>query len=387
MDVELDRQEWIHRAAKLVPMLRERAAETEARRCIPQDIVDALHASEVLRAVQPKRFGGLGYDFHLAFDIAAELGRGCGSTAWCYGVWSSHTWLAGMFPEQAQEAYWADSPDTLSSTSFNPARGKVRAVPGGYQVTGQWDFSSGCDAASWVLLVGNGPDGQLMLMLPRSDYTIEDTWFVSGLRGTGSKDIHVADAFVPEHRTVLIQDMREARTPGREVHDRADYRIPLRSVLSFTLASPVLGMAQGALDVFEAQMRGAVSARDGKKRAESTNIQMRLSESAAEVYTARLIMHHDTREIFARARCGDMPALGDRVRYRRDQAYMAKLCVRSVNRLFEISGGQSIHDASAIQRFHRDIHAATHHMSLTWDPVAEQYGKFRLGIEEGLADV
>ncbi|ETW92351.1 MAG: hypothetical protein ETSY1_44030, partial [Candidatus Entotheonella factor] len=310
MDVELDRQEWIHRAAKLVPMLRERAAETEARRCIPQDIVDALHASEVLRAVQPKRFGGLGYDFHLAFDIAAELGRGCGSTAWCYGVWSSHTWLAGMFPEQAQEAYWADSPDTLSSTSFNPARGKVRAVPGGYQVTGQWDFSSGCDAASWVLLVGNGPDGQLMLMLPRSDYTIEDTWFVSGLRGTGSKDIHVADAFVPEHRTVLIQDMREARTPGREVHDRADYRIPLRSVLSFTLASPVLGMAQGALDVFEAQMRGAVSARDGKKRAESTNIQMRLSESAAEVYTARLIMHHDTREIFARARCGDMPALG-----------------------------------------------------------------------------
>ncbi len=225
-------------------------------------------------------------------------------------------------------------------------------MTGGYQVTGQWDFSSGCDAANWVLLVGNGPDGQLFMMLPRSDYAIEDTWFVSGLRGTGSKDIRVENAFVPEYRTVSIQDMREARTPGRKVHDTAHYRIPLRCLLTFTLASPVWGMAQGALDMFEAHIRDAVSARDGKKRAEASHIQMRLGEASAEVYMARLILHHDTQEIFARARCGGMPTLEERARYRRDQAYMAKLCVQAVNRLFEVSGGQSIHEASAIQRFH-----------------------------------
>ncbi len=386
MGIGVDRQELVHRAAAL-PMLRERAAETEAQRRVPQDIVDALHASEVLRAVVPERFGGLGYDFDVAFDISAELGRGCGSTAWCYGIWSSHTWLAGMFSEQAQKEYWADSPKTLSSTSFNPSRGTVTAVPGGYQVSGQWDFSSGCDAASWVLLVGNGPDGQVFMMLPRSDYEIEDTWFVSGLRGTGSKDVRVDDAFVPDYRTISIQDMREARTPGRNVDDTANYRIPLRSILTFTLASPVLGMAQGALEMFEAHIRHAVSARDGKKRAAAANIQMRLGESSAEVDTARLILYHDTQEIFARARCGGEPTLEARARYRRDQAYMAKLCVQAVNRLFEVSGGQSIHEASAIQRFHRDIHAATHHLSLTWDPVAEQYGKIRLGIEDGITDV
>lgn len=195
------------------------------------------------------------------------------------------------------------------------------------------------------------------------------------------------NAFVPEYRTVSIQDMREARTPGRKVHDTAHYRIPLRCLLTFTLASPVLGMAQGALDMFEAHIRDAVSARDGKKRAEASHIQMRLGEASAEVYMARLILHHDTQEIFARARCGGMPTLEERARYRRDQAYMAKLCVQAVNRLFEVSGGQSIHEAIAIQRFHRDIHAATHHLSLTWDPVAEQYGKVRLGIEEGITDV
>ena len=383
-----DRQELIRRASDLVPLLRERAAETESLRRIPQGIVEALHASEVIRIAQPTRFGGLGLDYDIAFEIAAELGRGCGSTAWCYGIWASHTWLAGMFPEQAQKEYWADTPTTLSSTSFDTSAGTLTEVPGGYQVSGQWNFSSGCDAATWVMLLGNAPDGPRFLLLPRSDYTIlDDTWFVSGLRGTGSKDIRVDNAFVPAHRSISMLDMREAQTPGRKVDDTVNYRIPLRSLLTFALASPVLGMAQGALELFETQMRDAVSARDGRKLAESSAIQMRLGESAVELHAARLILHHDTQEIFTRAHQGAMPTLKERARYRRDQVYIAKLCVQSVNRLFEASGGRSIHESSALQRFHRDIHAATHHFSLTWDPVVEQYGKVCLGVEAGITDV
>ena len=98
-----------------------------------------------------------------------------------------------------------------------------------YQVSGQWDFSSGCDAATWVLLIGNGPTGPLMLMLPRSDYEIEDTWFVSGLRGTGSKDIMVDNVFVPAHRTVSVQDMREGHSPGRKIHSTPNYRVPSKA--------------------------------------------------------------------------------------------------------------------------------------------------------------
>jgi 3-hydroxy-9,10-secoandrosta-1,3,5(10)-triene-9,17-dione monooxygenase len=174
--------------------------------------------------------------------------------------------------------------------------------------------------------------------------------------------------------------MREAQTPGRTVHDTANYRIPLRNILTFTLASPVLGMARGAVEVFEDRVRKAASVRSGTKLAEASSIQMRLGESAAEVYTACLILRHDTQEIVARARRGEMPTLEERARYRRDQAYMAKLCRQAVDRLFEASGGRSIYDSSALQRFHRDIHAGTHHHSLAWDPVAEQYGRVRLGI-------
>lgn len=382
-----DREELVRRAAELVPALRERAARAEKLRQPLKEIIDALHAAGLLRAAQPARFGGLGLDFDVVFDVAAELGRGCGSTAWCYSIWASHNWLAGMFPERAQEEYWAGSPDTLSSTSFNPSRGRVTPVEGGYQVSGQWDFSSGCDAASWALVIGNGPDGPLMLMLPKCDYRIEDVWFVSGLRGTGSKDIVIENAFVPDYRSVSMQDLREARSPGRAVHNTPNYRIPLRSILSFTLSAPIVGMAQGAVETFEAYMRVGVSAREGKKLAQAASIQMRLGEAAAEVWAARSITQQDCQEIFAKARRSEAPTLDDRARYRRDQAYVAKLCVQAVNRLFEASGGHALFDSSPLQRFHRDIHAAAHHFSLSWDAVAEQYGRARLGLLLNSSDV
>ncbi len=375
------RKVLLQRARKLAPLLRERAGETERQRRPSQDLVDALVDADLIRAAQPERFGGLALDFDATFDVVAELSRGCASTGWCYSIWSSHNWIAGMFPEQAQEEYWAESPNTLSSTSFNPSGGSVVPVAGGYRVSGRWDFSSGCDAGTWVMLIGNAPEGPLMLMLPRRDYRIDDTWFVSGLRGSGSKDILVDDAFVPCCRSVSMNDLREGRSPGRLIHDTPNYRIPMRSILSFTLSAAALGMAQGALDVFADTMREMVSGRNGGKLAESVGLQLRLAEADAEIRAARALLHEDSREIFDRARECRMPTLEERARYRRDQAFIAKLSVQAVNRIFEAAGGRTLFDSHPLQRFHRDIHAASHHVSLAWDSPAEQYGKARLGIE------
>ena len=376
-----NREELVRRASALVDSLRERAAATETLRRIPQETVDDLQSSGLIRVAQPSKFGGMGLDFDLVFDVAAELARGCGSAAWCYSIWSSHNWLVSMFPEETQEECWGDAPETLTSTSFNPAGGRVSPAEGGYRVGGRWDFASGCDAAEWVLLVGNGPAGPLWLLLPRRDYSIEDTWFASGLRGTGSKDVVVEDAFVPYHHTLALLDVREAKTPGRTLYNTPNYRIPLRSLLSFTLAAPILGMAQGALETFEALTRQGLPGRRANRLTEVPSLQMRLAEGAAEVQAARLLMQHDCQEIFARARRDEAPTLDDRARYRRDQAYVTKLCLQAVNRLFGGSGGRALFDSSPLQRFHRDIHAASHHISLSWDATAIQYGAVRLGME------
>ena len=115
--------------------------------------------------------------------------------------------------------------------------------------------------------------------------------------------------------------------------------------------------------------------------AQLTGAQVRLVEATMEVEAARLIMQHDIHEILARARRNEMPTLEERLRVRRNQAYMVTLCVRAVNRLFAGSGGHALFDASPLQRFHRDIHAASHHVSLSWDTAAEQYGRVLLGLE------
>jgi alkylation response protein AidB-like acyl-CoA dehydrogenase len=378
----MDREECARRAAGLVPVLRERATQAESLRCVPQETIDDLCRADLLRAPLPERFGGLGLDFDSILTTAAELGRGCGSTAWCYGVWASDNWMVGMCQAQAQEEYWATGANTLCASSLNPAGTTgLRAVAGGYRLSGQWDFASGCDAATWVLVVGAGPAGVLLFLVPQSDFVIHDTWFTSGLRGTGSKDIIIHDAFVPEHRVLPVTDMQEARTPGRAVHDTANYRIPLFSAASYGLAAPMVGMAQGAVETFQSSMQTQVSAPRGGQMAQRTGVQMRLTEAAMEVEVARLIMLQNIHEILERARRNEMPTLEERLRARRNQAYVATLCVRAVNRLFAESGGHSLFEASPLQRFHRDVHAASHHVSLSWDTAAEQYGRILLGLE------
>ncbi len=375
------REELLGRARELVPTLRQRAALTEELRRLPKETVSDLHSAGIMRAAQPKRFGGFDLDYEIVLEIAYELGRGCGSTAWCYSIWASHNWVAGMYSEKAQEEYWADSMGTLSSTSLNPAKATVSPVDGGgYILSGRWSFSSGCDDAGWAMLAGISSEGLMYILVPKADFAIDDNWFVSGLKGTGSKDITVENAFVPEHRALPQIELQEGRSPGRDLHGTPNFRIPHLTMFPYTLAAPVLGMARGALGEFESHMAERVVYTTGERLAESAPVHIRLAEAEAEVHAAQLIMRHDCKEVFALARKNELPTLEQRAGYRRNQAYVAKLSVQAVDRLFEASGGHTLFDSSPMQRFHRDAHAATHHFGLSWDTAAEQFGRTRLGL-------
>jgi len=371
--------ELLRRASLLVPALKERAARAEQLRQIPSESVRDLIASQLVRIGNPARYGGLGVECDVAYDVAWELGRACGSTAWCYALWTIHNWWLGHFPEAAQEEFFAAGPDTLSSTALNPAGGRATRVDGGFRVSGQWSYSSGCDAATWAMVTvpGDGPGAMTWLLLPRTDYEIVDTWFTSGMRGTGSKDLVVRDVFVPGHRALDPERAGDADLTGWHLHRRTSYRVPLRCLAGWDLAAPIIGMAQGAIDEFTSRLRGT----SGPGRsAESVALQLRLAESAAEVDAARALHRHDIREMLDRATRGDTFTLLDRARYRRDKAFVTRLAVQAVNRVFEASGARGVLDADPMQRFHRDAHGASHHAALTWDPVAEQFGRQALGL-------
>jgi alkylation response protein AidB-like acyl-CoA dehydrogenase len=372
----LGREALLRRAGELLPALKSRAAETEKFRQMPAENIEKLTASGLLRVANPERYGGYAdVDVDLYFEVAMEIGRACGSTAWCYSVWSSHNWMIGHWPLEAQEEYFADGPDVLSSSAFAPT-GQILPVDGGYRLRGRWQFSSGSDGGSWVMLGAIGPEGPCMTLVPRSDYEIIDTWFVSGLRGTGSKDIEIKDAFVPAHRIASVMGALKD-TNAFDLHGRPSYRLPPMSLLPFTLCSPLVGMAQGALDEFIDGMKG----KSGPGRtADSVAIQLRIAESAAEIDAARLIVKTTVRELLEGASRGDSPDELEQARVRRSYAYVAKLCVNAVNRLFEASGGHSLFESNAMQRFHRDVHAGSHQGALYWDLIAEGYGRALLGL-------
>jgi alkylation response protein AidB-like acyl-CoA dehydrogenase len=358
-------------------VLRERAARAEQLRQIPPETVDDLRASRLIRIGNPERYGGLGVEVDVAYDVAWELARACGSTGWCYSLWTIHNWWIGHFSERAQDELFADGWDTVYSSGLNPAGGKAQAVPGGVRLSGRWSFSSGCDAATWAMVAVPGPgrDGRLWLLVPHADFRIVDTWFASGMRGSGSKDVVVEDAFVPSHRVLDPNRAGDLETTGWDLHRRPSYRVPLRCLVGWDLAAPLIGMAQGAVDEFTRRLR--------ERAVESVPLELRLAEAAAEVDAARALHRHDVREMLDRAVCGAAFTELDRLRYRRDKAFVAKLCVRAVNRLFEAAGARAVMESEPLQRFHRDVHAASHHHALGWDQPAAEFGRHAAGLEPG----
>jgi 3-hydroxy-9,10-secoandrosta-1,3,5(10)-triene-9,17-dione monooxygenase len=342
--------------------------------------VQDLIASGLIRLGNPRRYGGLDVEYDAAFEVSWELGRVCGSTAWCYSLWTVHNWWVGHFSEQAQEEFFASGPDTLASSALNPTRGKAEPVAGGFRVSGHWSFSSGCDAASWVLVAVPGPNGLMWALLPRPDYDILDTWFTSGMRGTGSKDIVIQNAFVPAYRTLDPGRAGDGEWTGWELHRRLSYRLPLRCMTGWDLLAPLIGIAQGAVDEFTACLRGT----SGPGRtADSVLVQVRLAEASVEVDAARELHRQTIRDILGKAERGEEFTNLERARYRRNKNYAARLCVQAVNRLFEASGGHAILESEAMQRLHRDAHAASHHHGLSWDVAAEEFGRQALGLPPG----
>jgi alkylation response protein AidB-like acyl-CoA dehydrogenase len=368
------RAELLDRAAALVPVLRERALETERLRRIPPRTVRDLVDSGLIRLGVPDRFGGAGIDYDLAYDVAIELGRACGAAAWCYSLWTVHAWMIGHFPEQAQLDFYASGPDTLCASSF-AATDAVRseACAGGLRISGRWEFSSGSDPAQWVLL-GVGPPGVLGLV-PRSDFEVVDTWFASGLCGSGSNDIVVEDVFVPTHRMLDINRAGVDDFTAWELHRRSTYHVPLRALLALDLVAPLVGIAHGMVDEF---VRRIQSTPGGARAMKSEVTQLRLAEASAEADAAHALLRHIVDRVLEKGRRAEAFSELERVRVQRDRAFVVRLCMQAVNRLFDISGGHALFLSEPLQRFHRDAQAVSHRAGLMLESVGPLYGRIAL---------
>ena len=359
---------------ELLPTLRQRAQETEDARVVPAESVKSLEETGFFRLLQPKSAGGLEADPVTFFTAVRLIASACGSTGWVASVVGVHPWQLALFPPQAQDDVWGADPATRMSSSYAPT-GKAKLVKGGgevggggYQLNGRWSFSSGCDHASWVLLGGIVTDdaGQPVdfctFLLPASDYTIDDVWDTVGLRGTGSNDIVVDHAFVPEHRALSFTGVTKIACPGHQVNPGALYRIPFGSIFSYAITTPIIGMATGAYAAHVDYQRQRVRASYvGQRSAEDPFAQVRIAEAAALIDAAWLALERDMTELMGHATSNEKIPLPLRLRTRRDQVTGTGQAIRAVDLLFENSGGRALKLGTPIQRFWRDAHAGRVH--------------------------
>ena len=371
----------------LLPVLRERAQETEDARVVPADSVKALEATGFFRLLQPARFGGLEAEPVTFLTAVRLIASACGSTGWVASVLGVHAWQLALFPPRAQEQVWGDDQAARMSSSYAPT-GRAEAVAGGHRLTGRWSFSSGCDHAGWVLLgaIVTGAEGKPVdfrtFLLPRADYEIDDVWDTVGLRGTGSNDIVVDGAFVPEHRSLSFTDVSRCACPGHEVNMAPLYRLPYGSLFSYAITMPIIGMATGAYDAHVAYQRDRVrAAYVGQRAAEDPHGQVRVAQAAAELDSAWLAASHNMNELMEYARAGEKIPLPLRLRVRRDQVRGTGQAISAVDLLFENSGGRALKTGTPIQRFWRDAHAGRVHAINDPERALSAFGRGEFGLD------
>ena len=384
--IDTDNPKTILDAARaMAPGLRERAGKTEANRKLLPETHAAFLKAGFYRVMQPRGFGGLELPFGIQTEMSMELARGCPSSAWVAGLLACHGWLLGMMPGEAQAEVWGDDPETCVATSFAGSDISAERANGGFRISGRWPFSSGVDYCGWAILVAKlpadgGSGGEMhYLAVPLADCRIVDTWNATGLAGTGSNDIVVEDAFVPVRRIAPFAALCAGEGPGREANPGYLYRLPQMAVFSFNLIGVALGAARGAVEHLTASMR-PTSRATGAPLASQQSIQLRIAESMAEIDAAHALVDRNRREIVAWGKADAMPAVEERVRYRRDNAFAAMACCRAIERLQPISGGRGLAAGDPVNRAWRDANAVARHIALTWDIAGAIQGAVALGL-------
>jgi alkylation response protein AidB-like acyl-CoA dehydrogenase len=379
--------ELVDRVRELQPLLADNAAKGELDRRVVEESITALTEAGIFRIAQPKRYGGYETSMRTMLDVSAAVAEADGGTAWVVTLCNVCAWLVGLFSEQAQDDVWGANPDAKVSGVLAPTA-ETTAVDGGYRVTGRWYYNSGSWHADWagVGIPITDADGQVvdqgMALIPRSDLEIEDTWFVAGMRSSGSNCLIADDVFVPAHRVMSVPPAIE----GHYATERTDeplYRSALVPILALVLAGPQLGLGRKALEIVRSKAaKKAISYTHYTAQADSVAFQLQLAEAAMRIDTAHLHAYRAADDIDAAARNGSYPDLLARARVRADTGWAIQHITQAIDTLLFAHGAGSFAEVNPLQRIWRDSAVAARHAVILPAVGYEVYGKALLGRDD-----
>jgi alkylation response protein AidB-like acyl-CoA dehydrogenase len=382
--------ELVERARAISPLLAANASQGEAERRVTDESIKALTDAGLFKIAVPRRYGGYETSMRTMLEVSAAVGEADGGTAWVLTLVNVCNWLTGLFPQQAQDEVFGADPAALVSGVLAPTATTLK-VDGGWRVTGKWYYNSGSWHATWAGLgiPVTDEDGQVvnqgLALIPRGDLDLEDTWFVAGLKSSGSNCLVAEDVFVPEHRVMLVPPAIVGQYASELLDDEPFYRSALVPVLALVLIGPQLGMGQAALDyVIAKAAKKPISYTFFTSQAESAGFQLQVAEAARLIDTARLHAFRAADDIDQAAARGEYPDLLARARIRSDTGLVAECITKAIDILLYAHGAASFAEISPLQRIWRDSATGARHAVVSPQVSYEVYGKALLGLADNI---
>jgi alkylation response protein AidB-like acyl-CoA dehydrogenase len=348
----------------LLPEITLRAAEIEAARRLPHDLVDTFREIGVFRMLVPHSHGGLELDLPSAVEVIATLARADGSVGWSAMIGGIASIFAPLLPRETYERVYLTGPDVVLAGSIQPA-GIAEPVAGGWRVSGRWPFASGCEYADWMVgfCVMAEPDtrdsgGPVIrgVALPACDWQIEDTWHVAGLKGTGSHHIALKDRFVPGAN---IFDPAGAPCVPGPLYPAVPHVLPVvHNGINVGMAEGALGELVALAQTGRKQFKAAVPLRD------SEVFQAELGRIAADLRAARTLMQAQAASHWRHALAETLRDDALLTQAGQTGAWISATCVRAADACFALAGASALYDSSPLQRRLRDLHAAALHATI-----------------------
>jgi alkylation response protein AidB-like acyl-CoA dehydrogenase len=381
--------EVVAKASALVPLIRQHAEQSSAERRVVPEVMDALEAQGLFKLFVPRRYGGSEENMRTVMETLAEVARGDGSTAWAVALLNVCTWFATTFSQQGQDDVFGANPDAKCCGIFTPGS-KAEPVEGGYLVSGQWPYSSGSFAADWATLgiaidVAEGEDPRALALIPKDAWTIKPTWFVAGMKGSGSDTIVVEDHFVPHHRIQRFVSMREADYATLHKASERNSNMAFIPVAALVLVGAQLGLARRALEITLEKLPNKPVAYTKYTAAKNSPAHhLGVAAAATKFNMAELLMQQATADIDNAAAGGQLPSLLTRTRIRNDTGVIAELVKDGIDGLMTANGAGSFADANVLNQIWRDAEIAGRHAYVTPEVGKEVFGRMLLGADDAL---
>ncbi|HUP70776.1 MAG TPA: acyl-CoA dehydrogenase family protein [Acidimicrobiales bacterium] len=377
----------IDRVERILPLVQANAAGMEEARSLSPEVVAAMREAGVFRMCVPAEYGGPREADPLEeVGVFEALAAADGATGWCAMISSGTPLITAFMPEAGVKEIYADGPDVVFGGGFAPT-GTAVPVDGGFQVSGKWSFASGIAHSSWLFagciviedgrprMLPNGMPDLMHVFVPTSEAKVLDTWYVSGLCGSGSNDFTLENVLVPEHRTLRIF--------GREpLRSEPIHRMPLLPLFASHTAAVAMGIGRAALDEIGRLARKKTPTMSMQPLAERPTVQLGLADAEAGLRSARAFVFDALEDAWNTVSAGETVSGEQHMLLRLASAHATRASAAAVDFAYTAGGGTALYRKSPLQRYMRDVHAVTQHIIVAPQTFGA-VGRVLVGLDPG----